>query len=83
MKYRDKYSQCEAWFEKVSVMSIFHLTMCNRDKTWTVRDTAQYFGVSAGLVSENLKLAKHMSTNAQLKDEVSRQAALKKVKVVE
>lgn len=37
-------------------MELYHLTM-NHRKTWSIAKTAHYFGVSIGLVSENLKLA--------------------------
>lgn len=76
MKYREKYRLCEIWYQKVSVMSLFHLSMCQRDKTWTIADTATYFGVSKALVSENLKLAREMNKKPELEKCHSRKNAI-------
>lgn len=66
------------WYEKISIMSILHLAMCNKKElNWRIVDTATYFGVSKGLVSENLKLSKLMHKYPQLEKCYSRQNALK------
>lgn len=77
MTYRERYHKCMLWYEKISIMSILHLSMCNQVKDWRIVDTAKYFGVSKGLVSENLKLSKLMHKYPQLEKCYSRQNALR------
>lgn len=60
-------------------MEILHLTMKVNRSDWAISDTAQYFGVSVGLVSENLKLAEAFHTTPKLMEIGSRQAALTKL----
>lgn len=47
-----------------------------KDK-WTIRQTASYFGVSNGLVCENLKLAEHID---KIKGCKNRKEALERIK---
>ena len=60
-------------------MEIYHLAMCQRQKNWTITKTAKHFGVSIGLVSENLRLAHALHLNHDLLKCESRQDALKKL----
>lgn len=76
MDYQTEYANAKEWHRKASIMSLYHTFQCLQDKTWTLRDTAVFFGVSIGLVSENLKLAKGMEINPQLVKAESRQKAL-------
>lgn len=57
MTFLDKYYAATSWQEKVTIMEIYHLAMRNRHKDWTINKTAKDFGVSIGLVSENIRLA--------------------------
>lgn len=77
MDYQKEYSEAKEWYRKASIMSLYHTYQCLQDKSWTLRDTAIYFGVSIGLVSENIKLAKSLETNSQLMKAPNRQEALK------
>ena len=79
MNFRDRYNSEEVWFSKVIVMEIYHLTMRARIKKWTITNTAKYFNVSIGLVSENLKLAEAIHQNHALCDISTRQEALKRL----
>lgn len=81
MTFRDKYNKPNlTWADKASIMEIFHLTMLNREGRWTVKQTSEYFRVSTGLVSENLKLAGALHNNPELAQFSSRQVVLDKLK---
>lgn len=55
-------------------MSVFHhLQVLTHKKKWRMLDTSIYFGVSMGLVSENLKLAENLE---QVKNIDNRNEAL-------
>ena len=56
MTYREKFNTCKSWKCKVQVLNLFHQYMCLRHKRWGMRQTAKYFNVSLGLVSENIEL---------------------------
>jgi len=58
-------------------MEIYHLAQCQRIKKWTLTKTAEYFQVSIGLVSENLRLATAIHVDATLTRITHRQDALK------
>ena len=78
MTFRERYFKSETWHEKALVMEIYHLAMRQRtNHIQTVSDTAKYFGVSIGLVSENLRLAEAIHKNPNLIQSNNRQEALK------
>lgn len=79
MTFQERYSSESTWHGKATVMGLFHLTMTQRDKTWTIGKTAKEFGVSLGLVSENLRLASFIHTHPKLIECPTRQEALKKM----
>ena len=56
--FKEKYESIDTWQDKAVLISLYHTAMCLKYKTWTLTDTAQHFGVSIGLVSENIRLAK-------------------------
>lgn len=58
-------------------MEVYHLSRLSNRKDWTIRETAEYFDVSIGLVSENLRLAKLIHTYPNVIKMDSRQKALK------
>lgn len=82
MKFHEKYHQSEVWYERVLIMEIFHLAMIHSDKNWTVSKTAEAFGVSLGLTSENLRLA-HALHSDSIREKLmkceTRQDALKRL----
>jgi hypothetical protein len=80
MNFKQKYNQCNTWHDKVTVMEIYHLTMCHQSKGWTISQTANDFGVSIGLVSENLRLAQAIHNNDKLLKCESRQEALRRIR---
>lgn len=78
--FKERYDKEKIWHKKVLVMEIFHLTMCEKSKGhWPIRNTAKYFDVSIGLVSENLKLADAINHRVDL-ETLSRKQALAKIK---
>lgn len=79
MTFVDRYKKETTWHGKVIVMEIYHLIMTHRMPDWTITRTASHFGVSIGLVSENLKLAKALHNDNNIFSCDSRQKALKKL----
>lgn len=78
MTFYEQYSKDRRWSGKVTIMEIYHLTMSRKEK-WTIAKTARYFGVSSGLVSENLKLAEAFHKAPELMTMPTRQEALKQL----
>ena len=77
MTFLERYNREDTWWGKTLIMEIFHLTMCRRDTEWTVGKTADQFGCSIGLVSENLRLAQYSHLESTLFNCETREAALK------
>jgi len=77
MSIKDEYEKSKQWNVKVLLMNVFHIQRKVEDKKWRIRDTANYFEVSMGLVSENLKLAKQIKV---LKKCSNREEALRKIR---
>jgi hypothetical protein len=76
MDYRKEYDETKEWHRKVCLIHLYHSHQLLHDKRWTLINTAVYFGVSIGLVSENIKLAKAIDTRPELMKCDSRQKAL-------
>jgi len=57
MTFVEAYLKTNNWQRKIVLVSMFHKSRLNKDHRWTVRATAQYFKISVGLCSENLKLS--------------------------
>lgn len=79
MTFTERYQQEDTWYGKVLVMGIYHTVMCQKNKAWTLHDTAEEFNVSIGLVSENLKLARALDMKTELINCKSRVEALRKL----
>ena len=77
MTLREKYYRVNSWSDKVTVMELHHLRMKHQNPKYTISQTALYFGVSLGLVSENLRLASLMHTTPEILHCANRQEALK------
>jgi len=62
--FKEKYnSRGITWQEKAVLISLYHIAMCVKYPTCNLNDTSQHFGVSVGLVSENIRLAKAIDSN--------------------
>lgn len=80
MTFIERYQECKAWHEKVLVMGLYHLAQRRRNSNdWTILDTAHYFNVSTGLVSENLRLHRAIDNNIKL-TKFTREQALRVIK---
>lgn len=81
LTFKDKYSDKNlTWQDKCVLISLYHTIMHTKYPTWTLGDTAQHFEVSIGLVSENIRLAKHIDNpldNKKLMKLETREAGLK------
>ncbi len=79
--FLDRYNNSTTWHEKCTIMALYHLTMRNNmHNCWTMKDTAEYFSVSLGLVSENIKLSNAIDEDNSLTKLLTRQKALDKIK---
>lgn len=58
MTFIERYDKEDTWYGKAIIMGIYHAAMTVTDKLWSLKDTAEYFECSIGLVSENIRLAK-------------------------
>lgn len=76
LTFFEKYHQTDNWYEKCIIMEIYHLVRSEKNPKWSVRETANDFQVSIGLVSENLNLAKAMHNDPEVINQKSRQRAL-------
>lgn len=79
MTFVERYQIADGWQEKVLVMSIFHSAATQGQKNWTIKQTASVFGVSVGLVSENLRLAEAIDMGSDITNCETRQNALNKI----
>lgn len=62
-------------------MTLYHQTMrMNFANNWKLSDTAEYFNVSIGLVSENIKLSNAIDEDIRLTKCKTRQQALNLIK---
>lgn len=80
LTFKDKYGQISMWQEKAVLISLYHTAMCMKFKNWNMQDTATHFGVSIGLVSENIRLAKYIDSKedgSKLMKIETREAGLK------
>lgn len=74
MKPLHLYNQSTTWQRKVLIIAMYHNYQKNG---WKISQTANYFHVSIGLVSENLKLFKNYD---KVKDCATRKDALELIK---
>jgi len=72
MTHLAKYQQTNSWKDKIMIMKFYHISSKS-----TIKQTAAYFRVSVGLVSENLHLADNLEDIINCK---TRQEALSKLK---
>lgn len=72
MTYKEAYKSTKQWQRKASLISTFHYKMQLKGR-WKIRDTAHYFDVSIGKVSEDIKIVLNME---RVKECDTRQKAL-------
>lgn len=80
--YLERYNESETWHEKCLIMSLYHSSMrISFASNWTITDTAEYFSVSRGLVSENIKLSNAIDEDIGITKCLTRQAALDLIRI--
>lgn len=79
MTFFERYHLEETWYGKVIIIQTYHLAMTHRFPNWTVTLTAEEFGLSISLVSENLKIAERIHQNPKILECKSRQEALRRI----
>lgn len=77
MTYRESYSSEKSWKRRVALIATFHGARLAKSKDWKLTDSAKYFGLSLGLISESLNLSKHWD---EIDSCQSRSEALRKIK---
>lgn len=78
MTFLERYQREETWYGKVIIIEIYHLARTANNPNWTISMTAEDFGLSVGLVSENLRIAKAMHRDESIINCKTRLDALKK-----
>jgi hypothetical protein len=54
---KEKHDEADTWQEKVLTINFYHCLMVAKKPKWGMRETAQYFQISLGQVSESILLA--------------------------
>lgn len=77
--YKLKYLNEHNWQTKALIISLYHLLMCNKyPYAWNIQRTSIYFGISIGLVSEDLRIGKELNNgNSNVSEANTREEALK------
>ena len=61
---KQRYNECKTWQEKVILISLYYNLKSINNIDWFIKDTASYFDISSGLVSESLRLATEIDNPA-------------------
>jgi len=59
MTAKEKFVKCKDWKCRVKIINLLHCFMQVKRKKWGMRDTARYFNISLGAVSEAILLTNH------------------------
>jgi len=76
MTFKEKFDSEHIWHRKVLILELFHNSMRLRNVRWSQRDTASAFGVSLGLVNEDLLLARLVKEDSGIDKCKTRKEAL-------
>lgn len=74
---KEKYERSDTWQERANTINFYHKLKRMTEKKHTLKATADYFGLSLGLVCEDIQLAENMEL---VKDCISRKTALTMLK---
>lgn len=77
MKFKQAFDEAKTWQRRVVLISFYHNAKRIKNKKWKLIDSASYFGVSIGQISESLSLA---SKYDDVKDCKSKNEALRRIK---
>jgi hypothetical protein len=78
LTYRESYILAKDWKRRVALIATFHGARLTRNPNWKLTDSAKYFGLSLGLISESLNLSKHWD---KIENCQSRSEALRRIKL--
>lgn len=77
MTFKSAYEKASTWQRRITIISLYHNARKAKDKNWKLTDSANYFGLSIGLISESINLSEHWDV---VKDCGSRNEALKRIR---
>ncbi len=78
MTFKERFDLINGdWRYKAVLVNHFHAIKIIKTEHWTVRKTAEYFGISTGYVSESFKIANRL---AEIVEAETRQEALEILK---
>jgi hypothetical protein len=76
MNYRQEYQKSRNWKKKAKIVHLFHST-ASIHRGWKKKDTAEFFGISPALVSEEILIVNNLKLVEKCK---SRNEALKLIR---
>lgn len=82
MTFKEKLEKEKRWCEKIFIIALYHNSKLYHNNKWKIIDTANYFDVSIGQISEALKLCEAIKKYPALEN-LSRNQALKKLRDIE
>lgn len=77
MKFKDALIEANTWQRRVALISFYHNMRLAKNRKWKLIDSAKYFKVSIGLISESLLLSENWD---EIKECQSRNEALKRIR---
>jgi hypothetical protein len=79
-----RYKDETGWKDKCLLLELIHIKMrqqsLTKQRKWRIKDTAKMLELSIGLVSEDLQIAKAISSNAIDSKVISRNQAIKLIR---
>jgi len=77
MTFREKHQTTKDWYEKCAVVHMFHAAKLATAKNWGINETAHYFQISHGNVSECITVCEN---SVKVKHCKSKNEALKVIR---
>ena len=76
VSFKEQYERLTKWQDRATLIGLYHTAKCMQIPGWRVLDTAAYFEVSIGLVSEDIRLGKELDSNPKLAKVETREKAV-------
>lgn len=76
MTWKEMLEKERRWVKRVLIVDFYHCIRLTKNPKHRIEDTAKYFNISKGAVSESILLAAQIKTNPQLEHN-SRNTALR------
>jgi hypothetical protein len=77
MTFKESYNKAKTWQHRAIIVSLYHNKQLIINKKWRIADSAKYFQVSTGMVSESIKLSERFDEIGEIE---SRNEALKRIR---